>query len=188
MLTEGADQAQSSCSGDTKLHQHYHVICYFIKGKHPAQTNFDAMRVAQLVELEHRLRCERVPSVAYGQYRKTKLKGRDKNPGDVWGAIKQLTYKSKELASRDALNTIQKPEKRIERLVLANSSPGDFILDPFLGLVTCPVVSKKHGRDFMGFEIRPEFVVKSLILKLHRVANSLQRSYQPHKALQRIAL
>ena len=71
------------------------------------------MRVPQLVELAHRQRCERVPSVLKGKYGKTKFHKDGKNPGDVWGDIKQLTYKSKELVSRDALNTIQKPLKLI---------------------------------------------------------------------------
>ena len=44
-----------------------------------------------------------------GAFGKTKFNDDGKNPGDVWGDIKQLTYKSKELVSRDVLNTIQKP-------------------------------------------------------------------------------
>jgi len=118
----------------------------------------DSIRVAQLVELEHRLRCERVPSVKNGKYGKTKFNGKGKNPGDVWGDIKQLTYKSKELVCREALNTIQKPEKLIERLVLASSNPGDLVLDPFSGVGTCPVICQKHKRDYIAFEINEDFV------------------------------
>ena len=55
----------------------------------------------------------------------------EKNPGDVWGDIKQLTYKSKELVSREALNTIQKPLALIERIILASSNENDLVLDPF---------------------------------------------------------
>jgi len=51
---------------------------------------------AAVGELEHRLRCERVPSVANGKYGKTVFNPNGKNPGDVWGDIKQLTYKSKD--------------------------------------------------------------------------------------------
>lgn len=91
----------------------YDVICYFVKGDRPKTLNLDAIRVPQLVELEHRLRCERVPSVTKGKYGKTKFHDNGKNPGDVWGDIKQLTYKSKELVRRKALNTIQKPEPLI---------------------------------------------------------------------------
>ena len=98
------------------------VIHYFIKGKRPNCYNLDAIRVAQLVELEHRLRCGKVPSVQNGQYGKSKFNDDGKNPGDVWGDIKQLTYKSNELVSREALNTIQKPEKLIDRIVLAIST------------------------------------------------------------------
>ena len=93
----------------------YDIICYFIKGQRPRTFNLEDIRVAQLVELEHRLRCERVPSVTNGKFGKTKFNDKGKNPGDVWGDIKQLTYKSKELVSREALNTIQKPESLIER-------------------------------------------------------------------------
>ena len=99
-----------------------------------------------------------MPSVTKGKFGKTKFNAKGKNPGNVWGDIKQLTYKSKELACRKALNTIQKPEKLIERLVLASSAPGDLVLDPFAGVGTCPVVCRRHGRDFIAFEINQDFV------------------------------
>lgn len=146
----------------------YDLICYFIKGDRPKTFDLDAIRVAQLVELEHRLRCERVPSVANGQYGRTKFNDKGKNPGDVWGDIKQLTYKSKELASREALNTIQKPERLIERLVRASSLEGDLVLDPFSGVGTCPAVCRRLGRRFLAFERNEEFVeiARSKILSI----------------------
>jgi adenine-specific DNA-methyltransferase len=152
-------QPSRLAQGRLSYTNNYDVICYFIKGRRPRCYNLEAIRVAQLVELEHRLRCERVPSVTNGQFGKTKFNESGKNPGDVWGDIKQLTYKSKELVSRDALNTIQKPEKLIERIVLASSLRGDLVLDPFAGVGTCPVVCKKHGRDFLAFELEPQFVL-----------------------------
>ncbi len=136
----------------------YDIICYFIKGDRPRCYNLEAIRVPQLVELEHRLRVERVPSVKNGKYSKTKFNRKGKNPGDVWGDIKQLTYKSKELVCREALNTIQKPEKLIERIVLASSNPGDFVLDPFSGVGTCPLVCQRNGREYIGIELRADFV------------------------------
>ncbi|MCA9205884.1 MAG: site-specific DNA-methyltransferase, partial [Planctomycetales bacterium] len=151
-------QPSRLAQGRLNFTNNYDVICYFVKGKKPATFNLDDIRVAQLVELEHRLRCEKVPSVRNGQYGKTKFNDKGKNPGDVWGDIKQLTYKSKELVCRDALNTIQKPEKLIERLVLASSNAGDLVLDPFAGVGTCPVVCRRHERDFIAFELNPEFV------------------------------
>ena len=151
-------QPSRLAQGRINYTNNYDIICYFIKGKKPQCYNLDAIRVSQLVELEHRLRCENVPSVTNGKFRKTKFNTKGKNPGNVWGDIKQLTYKSKELVCREALNTIQKPEKLIERIVLASSSPGDMVLDPFAGVGTCPVVCQRHQRNFIGFEIEPNFV------------------------------
>lgn len=136
----------------------YDIICYFIKGGKPKTYDLDAIRIAQLVELTQRKRCENVPSVTKGKFSKTKFNSKGKNPGDVWGDIKQLTYKSKELVSRKALNTIQKPILLIERLIKASSVKGDLVLDPFVGVGTCPVVCKKLGRNFIGVERDTEFV------------------------------
>ena len=135
----------------------YDIIAYFSKGK-ASTFNLDDIRVEQLVELEHRKRCERVPSVQNGPFGKTKFNEKGKNPGDVWGDIKQLTYKSKELVSRELLNTVQKPIKLIERLVLASSNVGDLVLDPFSGVGTTAVVCKKLNRRFVGFEMNEKYV------------------------------
>ena len=151
-------QPSRLAQGRISYTNNYDVICYFVKGSRPRAFNLADIRIAQLVELEHRLRCERVPSVANGKFGKTRFNDRGKNPGDVWGDIKQLTYKSKELVSRDALNTIQKPEKLIERLVKASSTAGDLVLDPFAGVGTCPVVCRRLGRRFIGIEQDKRFV------------------------------
>jgi DNA modification methylase len=149
-------QPSRLAQGRVSYTNNYDVICYFTKGK--AKTfNLDAIRVPQLVELEHRLRCERVPSVRNGKYGKTAFHPDGKNPGDVWGDIKQLTYKSKELVSREMLNTIQKPEKLMERLVKASSNPGDLVFDPFCGAGTVPVVCERLGRRFVACEINPDY-------------------------------
>lgn len=151
-------QPSRLAQGRVNYTNNYDVICYFVKGPKPNVFNLDDIRVPQLVELEHRKRCEKVPSVVNGKYGKTKFNANGKNPGDVWGDIKQLTYKSKELVSRDALNTVQKPKKLIERLVRASSNEGDLVLDPFAGVGTCPLVCKRLGRQFIAFEINPDFV------------------------------
>jgi len=144
--------------GRLNFTNNYDVICYFVKGNRPRVFDLDAIRVPQLVELEHRLRCERVPSVVNGKFGKTKFNSLGKNPGDMWGDIKQLTYRSKELMSREALHTIQKPERLIERLVRASSKEGDLVLDPFAGVGTCPVVCRRLGRRYIAFERSPTFV------------------------------
>ena len=154
-------QPSRLAQGRISYTNNYDVICYFIKGNRPATFNLDDIRVPQLVELEHRLRCERVPSVTNGQYGKTKFNDNGKNPGDVWGDIKQLTYKSKELVSREVLNTIQKPLKLMERLISASSNPGDLVLDPFCGVGTALVACENLGRRYLGFEQNKEFIAQA---------------------------
>lgn len=50
------------------------------------------------------------------------------------------------------------PEKLVEPCVLAGSRPGDLILDPFAGSGTVGVVAQKHGRQFVGIELNPDYV------------------------------
>lgn len=165
-------QPSRLAQGRFKYTNNYDVICYFIKGEKPRIFDLDAIRVPQLVELDHRLRCERVPSVMNGKYGKTKFNENGKNPGDVWGDIKQLTYKSKELVNRRALNTIQKPERLIERLVKASSAEGDLVLDPFAGVGTCPVVCKRLNRRFIAIERDGKFAEEGN-RRLQEVENEL---------------
>ncbi|KAA1262076.1 Modification methylase MboII [Rubripirellula obstinata] len=149
-------QPSRLAQGRRSYTNNYDIICYFTKGR-VDQFNLDDIRVAQLVELEHRRRCENVPSVKNGRYGKTAFNEKGKNPGDVWGDIKQLTYKSKELLSRELLNTVQKPEKLIERLVRASSSEGDLVYDPFCGSGTVPAVCTRLNRRFVACEQNPEY-------------------------------
>ncbi len=175
-------QPSRLAQGRISYTNNYDVICYFVNGGRPKTYNLDDIRVPQLVELEHRLRCERVPSVTAGKYGKTKFSCKGKNPGDVWGDVKQLTYKSRELVSRKALNTIQKPEALVERLVKASSNPGDLVLDPFAGVGTCPAVCRRLGRRFIGVEKDRQFV-ESGRERLAAVERSLaERPYRRESA------
>lgn len=149
-------QPSRLAQGRRSYTNNYDIICYFTKGR-PHTFNLDDIRVAQLVELEHRKRCENVPSVKNGQYGKTIFNEKGKNPGNVWGDIKQLTYKSKELLSRELLNTVQKPEKLIERLIKASSSEGDLVYDPFCGSGTVPAVCERIGRRYVACEINADY-------------------------------
>jgi len=53
----------------------------------------------------------------------------------------------------------QKPEKLIERIILASSNKNDLVFDPFMGSGTTAVVAKKLNRKFLGFEIEKKFYV-----------------------------
>lgn len=50
------------------------------------------------------------------------------------------------------------PEALVEPCILAASQPGDTILDPFTGSGTVAIVALRHGRNFTGVELNPEYV------------------------------
>jgi DNA modification methylase len=49
------------------------------------------------------------------------------------------------------------PEAIVEPCVLASSRPGDTVLDPFTGSGTVAVVALRHGRNYVGTELNPEY-------------------------------
>ena len=51
------------------------------------------------------------------------------------------------------------PETLIEPCVLAGSRPADIVLDPFMGSGTTAAVAKKHGRQYLGCELNPDYGV-----------------------------
>lgn len=163
------DCPASLSQGRTCYTNNYDLIAYFSKGN-PKTFNLDDIRVEQKTDEKQRQRCENVPSVKNGKWGKTKFNKKGKNPGDVWSDIKQLTYKSKELTSKNLLNTIQKPKKLIERIVKASSNIGDIVFDPFMGSGTTAEVCIDLNRDWFGCEINQEYI--DLIKK--RITKSMQ--------------
>jgi len=53
----------------------------------------------------------------------------------------------------------QKPEKLIERIILASSNENDLVFDPFLGSGTTCVVAKRLKRKYLGFEINKKYFI-----------------------------
>jgi DNA modification methylase len=49
------------------------------------------------------------------------------------------------------------PEALVEPCILAGSTPGDLVLDPFTGSGTVAVVALRHGRRFIGCELNPDY-------------------------------
>ena len=81
-----------------------------------------------------------------GNYRLT-------HPSNLWSDI-TIPFWS---MSENTDHPTQKPEKLIAKLVLASSTPGSFILDPFLGSGTMAVVACKLNRRFCGVELSREY-------------------------------
>ncbi|MBC6403314.1 MAG: site-specific DNA-methyltransferase [Hyphomonadaceae bacterium] len=78
---------------------------------------------------------------------------RGANPGDVW-EFSHIHYCQ---GNRQAHPT-QKPEGLIERMVLASSSTGGNVLDPFSGSGTTLRVCQQLSRNCTGVEIHPGYV------------------------------
>lgn len=53
----------------------------------------------------------------------------------------------------------QKSEKLIAKIMLASSSEGDTVFDPFLGSGTTSVVAKKLNRHYIGTEVEAQYCV-----------------------------
>ena len=60
------------------------------------------------------------------------------------------------------LHPTQKPEALLHRVLLASTSPGDIVLDPFLGTGTTAAVAKRLHRHFIGIERHPAYVEAAL--------------------------
>jgi DNA modification methylase len=50
------------------------------------------------------------------------------------------------------------PDALVEPCILAGSAPRDLVLDPFAGSGTVGVVALRHGRQFVGCELNPEYI------------------------------
>lgn len=78
---------------------------------------------------------------------------RGANPGDVW-EFSHIHY----CQNNRQNHPTQKPEGLIERMVLASTSEGNRVLDPFSGSGTTLRVCQQLGRNCVGLEINPDYV------------------------------
>lgn len=76
-----------------------------------------------------------------------------KNPSDSWNIP---NVKSNHVEKTE--HPCQFPVELIERLVLAMSNEGDWVLDPFLGTGTTIIAAVRHHRRGAGAEIFPKYV------------------------------
>lgn len=72
------------------------------------------------------------------------------NPGDLWQDIKTTGLDNE--GGVDFKNS-KKPERLIKRILALNTSPGDLVLDSFLGSGTTAAVAHKMARRWIGIEM-----------------------------------
>jgi DNA modification methylase len=73
---------------------------------------------------------------------------------DIWTDISDIAYGSKEKIDY----ATQKPEKLLERIILASSNKNNIVLDCFLGSGTTIVVSEKLNRKWIGIDINQKSI------------------------------
>lgn len=113
----------------------YEYIFFFTKKKGDYTFNLEDVKIPAL------------------NYRPDRYKSQLKNPTDVWN-ISLVSGNSPERTEHPA----QYPEELIERIIKVGTNPGDLVLDPFMGSGTTAVVAKKLGRNYVGYEIEPDFI------------------------------
>lgn len=74
------------------------------------------------------------------------------NPKDLW-SVSRLHKIHPERTDHPT----QKPLEIIERMVKVSCPPGGIVLDPFMGSGTTAVAASRLGRNFVGFELNPEY-------------------------------
>ena len=76
-----------------------------------------------------------------------------KNPGDVWDIP---NVKANHVEKTD--HPCQFPIGLVERLVLALTSSGDNVLDPYLGIGSSAIAALKNDRNAYGCDVMPEYI------------------------------
>lgn len=76
---------------------------------------------------------------------------KNRGTSDVW-RIKPIN------PTKPRLHLAQKPVEIISKMLEETTKPGDLVLDCFMGSGTTAVACKQLNRNFVGFEIRQDFV------------------------------
>ncbi len=75
-----------------------------------------------------------------------------KVPGNVWD-FNRVRFRMEEYENHPT----QKPEKLLERIILASTNENDIVLDPFSGTFTTSSVAIKNNRKAIGIELNDEY-------------------------------
>lgn len=70
-----------------------------------------------------------------------------------WWEVNQV----KNVSKKDNPHPCPIPYEVAEKIILTTTEPGDTIVDPFAGSGTICLAAKKHGRNYIGFEISKEY-------------------------------
>lgn len=122
----------------------YETISWFTKSDRYV-FNLDAVRVPQKYPGKKHFKGPKA-----GQFSCNPL---GKNPGDVW-IIPNVKHNHVE----KTIHPCQFPVELVERLVLSMTNPGDWVVDPYMGVATSLAAALRRGRKGAGAELLPEYV------------------------------
>lgn len=139
----------------TKAHEYI-----FLLSKSP-RYYYDAEAVAEEAEsLEHKLKSYHNPdSDKYNAIPDERWK--DQFNGRQWGKVGTRNRRSVWTVPTKPYTGAHFavfPDSLITPCVQAGTKPGDIVLDPFFGSGTTGEVALRLGRQFIGFEINPEYI------------------------------
>lgn len=122
-------------------------ICVFYKKLptyNPQKTSGHTRKVSKS---EHKTNCKITTN--YGEHGMTTYDSTERYPKSVWRFAKD--------SQTSALHPTQKPVALCEYLIKTYTNPGDIVLDNCMGSGTTAVAAIRTGRNFIGFEISPEY-------------------------------
>lgn len=93
---------------------------------------------------------------------------------DVWHITSERHKNKIKGRIAKSVHPTQKPIELIERMILAASSPGDVVLDCFMGTGTTAIAALQTGRRFIGCEYNDEFnkIIQERLSMFHRQINN----------------
>ena len=116
----------------------------------------------------------RIPSARQLVYADTRANPRGRLADDTWilrpqdaaGAFTTMedTWYFPRVAGtfkeRAGFHGCQMPEQLLGRIIRMCSEPGELVLDPFSGSASTLIVARKLGRDYLGFDVSPEYIAR----------------------------
>ena len=129
-----------------------------IWAKPNAMPNFRGTRLQNQTEILLWASMDRKAKYTFN-YQALKNFNDDKQLGNVWDIPICSGGERLKADDGDTLHSTQKPEALLYRVLLTASQPGDVVLDPFFGTGTTGAVAKRLGRDFIGIDRDPSYIV-----------------------------
>lgn len=125
-----------------------HDIIFFYTKSDKWTFNVDPVRTPYSEESMERLRYKAKAFRGESVYDSYEANPKGKHPDDVW-PLQPIMPSARERLGYPT----QKPERLLERIILASSNPGDVVLDPFCGCGTTIAVAQQTQRRWVGIDI-----------------------------------